>query len=106
MGWGVRRFTCEVLGCYFRAMADHTFRLNNTPLGTILVKFYQVVPYTPEGFQRRVITDFWEMTKPGKQKEPWGTARYQGPLEYNPVLPEAVAALAKKCPGCNCVRIE
>jgi hypothetical protein len=87
-------------------MADHTFRLNNTSLGTVLVKFYRVVPYTPEGLQRRLTTDFWLMTEPGKQKEPWRMARYQGLLEYNPVLPEAVATLAKKCPECNCVRIE
>ena len=87
-------------------MADHTFRLNHTPLGTVLVKFYRVVPYTPEGLQRRLTTDFWLMTEPGKQKEPWRIARYQGLLKYNPVLPEAVAALAKKCPECNCVRIE
>jgi hypothetical protein len=87
-------------------MADHTFRLKNTPLGTVLVKFYRVVPYTPEGLQRRLTTDFWLMTEPGKQKEPWRIARYQGLLEYNPVLPEAVATLAKKCPECNCVRIE
>jgi hypothetical protein len=87
-------------------MADHTFRLNNTPLGTILVKFYRVEPYTPEGLERRLAADFWAMTEPGKQKEPWRTAKYQGPLEYNPVLPEAVAALAKRCPECNCVRIE
>ena len=87
-------------------MADHAFRLHNTPLGTILVKFYRVVPYTPEGLQRRLAADFWVMTEPGKQKEPWRTARYQGPLEYNSVLPEAVTALAKKCPECNCVRIE
>ena len=87
-------------------MANHTFRLKNTPLGTVLVKFYRVVPYTPEGLQRRLTTDFWVMTEPGKQKEPWRIARYQGLLEYNPVLPEAVAALAKKCPECNCVRIE
>ena len=87
-------------------MADHTFRLNNTPLGTVLVKFYRVVPYTPEGLQRRLTADFWLMTEPGKQKEPWRIARYQGLLEYNQVLPEAVAALAKKCPKCNCVRIE
>jgi len=51
-------------------MADYTFRLNNTPLGTILVKFYRVVPYTPEGLQRRLAADFWVMTEPGKQKEP------------------------------------
>jgi hypothetical protein len=63
-------------------MADYTFRLNNTPFGTILVKFYRVVPYTPEGLQRRLTNDFWLMTEPGKQKEPWRIARYQGLLEY------------------------
>lgn len=87
-------------------MADHTFRLRNTPLGTVLVKFYRVIPYTSAGLERRLAADFWVMTQPGKQQEPWRTARYQGPLEHNPVLAEAVAALAKKCPECNCVRIE
>jgi hypothetical protein len=89
-------------------MAEQIFRLKNTPLGTVLVKFYQVVPYSSEAFERELITEHLRMQ--------WGKDRtvivrsskalYQGPVLSNTVLVGAVAKLAERCLGCNCVRIE
>jgi hypothetical protein len=89
-------------------MAEQIFRLKNTPLGTVLVKFYQVVPYSSEAFERELIT---EHLRTG-----WGRDRtvivqsskalYQGLVLSNTVLIGAVAKLAERCPGCNCVRVE
>lgn len=87
-------------------MADHTFRLLHTPLGTVLVKFYRVVPFTAASFERCLAADFWTTTQPGSTSGSWKLARYQGLLAQNPILPAAVAQLAKQCPECNCVRIE
>ena len=44
------------------AMADHIFRLKDTPLGTLLVKFYQVEPYSDEAFTRAQALDFLQAT--------------------------------------------
>jgi len=89
-------------------MAEHIFRLKNTPLGTVLVKFYQVIPYSSEAFERELITEHL--------RKQWGKDRtvivqsskafYQGPVLSNTVLIGAVARLAERCPACNCVRIE
>jgi hypothetical protein len=89
-------------------MAEQIFRLKNTPLGTVLVKFYQVVPYSSEAFERHLITEHL-----GRQ---WGKnqtvilrsskALYQGLVLNNTVLIGAVAKLAERCPACNCLRIE
>jgi hypothetical protein len=84
------------------------FRLKNTPLGTVLVKFYQVVPYSSEAFERELITEHL--------RTQWGNDRtvilrsskalYQGLVLSNTVLIGAVAKLAERCPTCNCVRVE
>lgn len=84
------------------------FRLKNTPLGTVLVKFYQVVPYSSEAFERELITEHL--------RTQWGQDRtvilrsskalYQGLVLSNTVLIGAVAKLAERCPTRNCVRIE
>jgi hypothetical protein len=87
-------------------MADHTFRLQQTPLGRLLVKFYRVEPYTPEGFQQRVAADFLATTIPGRGTGSWSLALFQGLVDDASVLPEAVWRLAQRCPDSNCVRIE
>jgi hypothetical protein len=89
-------------------MAEQIFRLKNTPLGTVLVKFYQVVPYSSEAFEHYLIKEHLR-TQWGKDRtvilRP-SKAFYQGPLLSNTVLIGAVAKLAERCPTCNCVRIE
>ena len=85
-------------------MADHIFRLKDTPLGTVLVKFYQITPYTDEAFTRAKALDFWQAT-PGSGNS-WSMALYQGPISTNHVLTEAIAQLHKRCPDCTAVRIE
>ncbi len=106
MGRGVRRSALSRYPRYFGVMADHTFRLQHTPLGTLLVKFYRVEPYTPEGFQRRLAADFLATTTPGLGTGSWSLALFQGLAKDVSVLPEAVCRLAQRCPDCNCVRIE
>lgn len=86
-------------------MPDCTFRLKNTPLGTLVVKFYQVEPYSEEAFERVRLRDFWRTTAPGSGSS-WALALYQGPVAANPVLPEAIAQLHTRCAACNCLRIE
>ncbi|GAA3921409.1 hypothetical protein [Hymenobacter algoricola] len=86
-------------------MADHTFRLKNTPLGNLVVKFYQVEPYSEEAFAQVCVRDFWLTTAPGSGST-WSLAIYQGPVADNPVLPEAIAQLHARCPACNGLRIE
>ena len=86
-------------------MATHTFRLNNTPLGTLLVKFYQIEPYSEQAFQRERARDFLQTTTVGSGGS-WSLALYQGLVDDNPVLPEAILHLHQRCPECNCVRIE
>lgn len=83
-------------------MADHIFRLKDTPLGTVLVKFYQITPYTDEAFNRAKSLDFWQATA----GNPWSMALYQGPISTNHVLTKAVAQLHTRCPACTAVRIE
>lgn len=83
-------------------MADHIFRLKDTPLGTVLVKFYQITPYTDEAFNRAKALDFWQATA----GNPWSMALYQGPVSTNHVLTKAVAQLHTRCPTCTAVRIE
>lgn len=36
----------------------------------------------------------------------WSLALYQGRIDTNPVLPEAIAQLHNRCPACTAVRIE
>lgn len=86
-------------------MPDHTFRLKNTPLGNLVVKFYQVEPYSEAAFERMRLRDFWLTTAPGSGSS-WALALYQGLVTANPVLPEAIAQLHTRCAACNCVRIE
>lgn len=86
-------------------MPDHTFRLKNTPHGTLVVKFYQVEPNSEEAFERVRLRDFWRTTAPGSGSS-WALALYQGPVAANHVLPEAIAQLHTRCPACNCLRIE
>lgn len=86
------------------AMADHIFRLTNTPLGTVRVKFYQIEPYSDNAFLRARAKEFLQTT-PGSGN-PWSLALYQGPIETNTVLPEAIAQLHARCPNCTAVRIE
>jgi len=90
---------------YLCPMATHTFRLANTPHGTLLVKFYQVEPYSEQAFQRERARDFLQTTTVGAGGQ-WGLALYQGLVDHNPVLPEAILRLHFRCPDCNCVRIE
>lgn len=87
-------------------MPDHTFRLHNTPLGTLLVKFYRVEPFTPDAFQRRLAADFFAATVPGQRTQSWQLSLFQGLVDDTPVVSEAVWRLAERCPECNCVRIE
>lgn len=86
-------------------MADHTFRLKDTPLGTLVIKFYQVEPYSQEAFERMVQRDFLAATIPGSGGS-WGSRLYQGEVDNTAVLPEAIFRLHMRCPHCNCVRIE
>ena len=86
-------------------MADYTFRLKDTPLGTLLVKFYQVEPYSPEAFERVIGRDFLVTTIPGSGGS-WGSRLYQGEVDNVSVLPESIFMLQMRCPNCNCVRIE
>ena len=89
-------------------MAEQIFRLKNTPLGTVLVKFYQVVPDSSEAFERELITVHLR-TQWGKDRTVIvrsSKALYQGLVLTNTVLIGAVAKLAERCPACNCVRIE
>ena len=85
-------------------MADHIFRLKDTPLGTVLVKFYRIEPYSDEAFTRAKARDFLQATVGSGNS--WGLALYQGPIGTNPVLPEAIAQLHARCPACTAVRIE
>jgi len=68
-------------------MAVHTFRLNNTPQGTLLVKFYRVVPYSAESLERQIISEMLLATGMGGTTT-FKTSRalYQGPVLQNPVL--------------------
>jgi len=86
-------------------MPDHTFRLKNTPLGTLIVKFYQVEPYSEAAFERVRLRDFWLTTAPGSSNS-WALALFQGLVTTNPILPEAIAQLHTRCAACNCLRIE
>jgi hypothetical protein len=90
---------------FFCAMATYTFRLTNTPLGTLLVKFYQIEPYSEQAFQREQARDFLNTTTVGLGSS-WGLSLYQGLVDNNLVLPEAILRLHVRCPECNCVRIE
>ena len=85
-------------------MADHTFRLTNTPLGTVLVKFYQIEPYSDEAFTKAKAQEFLQATVGSGNV--WSLALYQGRIETNSVLPEAIAGLHARCPQCTAVRIE
>lgn len=96
---------CSQFWSFFCAMATHTFRLSNTPLGTLLVKFYQIEPYSEQAFQRERARDFLQTTTVGSGSS-WSLALYQGLVDDNPVLPEAILRLHQRCPECNCVRIE
>lgn len=86
-------------------MADHIFRLKDTPLGTLIVKFYQVESYSSEAFERMVQRDFLRTTIPSSGGN-WGSRLYQGEVDNAFVLPEAIFKLHMHCPHCNCVRIE
>jgi len=85
-------------------MADHIFRLTNTPLGTVLVKFYQIEPYSDEGFTQAKAQEFLQATVGSGNA--WSLALYQGRIATNTVLPEAIAQLHARCPECTAVRIE
>ena len=85
-------------------MADHVFRLNNSPLGTVLVKFYRIEPYSDDAFMRARARDFLQAT--AGSGNPWSLALYQGRIDTNSVLPEAIAQLHEQCPECTAVRIE
>ena len=78
-------------------MADYTFRLKDTPLGTLVVKFYQVEPYSQEAFERLVQRDFLAATIPGSGGS-WGSRLYQGEVDNTAVLPEAIFRLHMRCP--------
>lgn len=86
-------------------MADQTFRLKDTPLGTLVVKFYQVDPYSEEAFGRIKARDFLRSATVGSGSS-WALALYQGLVSTNPVLPKAIAQLHARCAHYNCVRIE
>ena len=86
-------------------MPDHAFRLKNTPLGNLVVKFYQVEPYSEAPFERVRLRDFWLTTAPGAGSS-WALSLYQGPISTNHILPDAIAQLHTRCAACNCVRIE
>ncbi len=88
----------------FCRMADHIFRLKDTPLGTVLVKFYQITPYSDDAFMKAKARDFLQATV--GSGNPWSLALYQGRIDTNPVLTEAIAQLHTRCPACTAVRIE
>lgn len=85
-------------------MADHIFRLKDTPMGTLLVKFYQIEPYSDEAFTWAQSMDFLQATAGSGNS--WSLSLYQGSIAANPVLPEAIAQLHARCPSCTAVRIE
>ena len=91
---------------YFGRMADQTFRLQNSPLGTLFIRFYRVVPYDAQTLERQVMADFMLAMGMGQAGVDTHRTLYQGPVLQNPVLIEAVARLAQRCPSCNCVHIE
>lgn len=86
-------------------MADYTFRVKNTPLGVLVVKFYHIEPYSEQAFAQARIREFWHATQPGSGQR-WGRALYQGLVQDNPCLPDFIAQLHARCAHCNCVRIE
>ena len=88
----------------FCRMADHIFRLKDTPLGTVLVKFYQIDPYSDDAFMKAKARDFLQATV--GYGNSWSLALYQGRIDTNPVLTEAIAQLHARCPTCTAVRIE
>jgi hypothetical protein len=80
------------------------FQLKDTPLGTVLVKFYQIEPYSDDAFMRARAKEFLQATAGSGNS--WSLALYQGRIDTNPVLPEAIAQLHNRCPACTAVRIE
>jgi hypothetical protein len=88
-------------------MPRDIFRLKNTPLGTVLVQFYRVVPYSSEAFERHLIAEMLLAQSNGELVvvSPQGPL-YQGLILSNPILIGAIAQLSQRCPTCNCVRIE
>ena len=104
LGGAVPGFTSGAVRPYFTLMADHSFRLSNTPLGTLLVKFYRVEPFAPEAFHRRLAADFLVATVSGNGG--WRLSLFQGLVDDATVLPETIWRLAERCLECNCVRIE
>lgn len=88
-------------------MAEQIFRLKNTPLGTVMVKFYRVVPYSPEAFEQSLIAEMLMAQSTGERVRvsPQGPL-YQGLVLRSPILIPAIAKLAERCPACNCVRVE
>jgi hypothetical protein len=88
-------------------MAEQIFRLRNTPLGTVLIKFYRVMPYSSEAFERSLIVEMLMAQGNGERVVVSPQAPlYQGLVLSNSVLIGAVAKLAERCPACNCVCIE
>ena len=87
-------------------MADYTFRAKNTPLGVLVVKFYQIEPYSEPAFTKALVREFWYATEPGSGQRWGGQALYQGLVQNNPLLPAFIAQLHAQCAHCNCVRIE
>jgi hypothetical protein len=87
------------------AMADYIFRVKNSPLGALVVKFYQVEPYSDQAFAQKRVREFWEASKPGSGQL-WRLALSQGLVQDNPLLPDFIAQLHARCAHCNCVRIE
>jgi len=85
-------------------MADHVFRLKDTPIGTVLVKFYQIEPYSDDAFMKARAKEFLQATVSSGNS--WSLALYQGRIDTNPVLSEAIAQLHTRCPACTAVRIE
>ncbi len=100
----MRFFPFCCLQSLFCKMADHIFRLKDTPLGTVLVKFYQITPYTDEAFTKAKARDFLQATV--GSGNPWSLALYQGRIDTNHVLTKAIAQLHDRCPACTAVRIE
>ena len=89
----------------FCLMADHTFRLKNTPLGDLVVKFYQIEPYSPRAFELALQRDFLVTSIPGSGGS-WGTLLNQGMVDDVTVEPWDVFLLHMQCTHCNCVRVE
>jgi hypothetical protein len=88
-------------------MDTPTFLLKNTPMGTVVVKFFQVVPYSWEAFEQQLMADYlrinWEDNQVLLRSS---TALYQGLVLRNTVLIPAIAKLSEQYPMYNCVRIE